>query len=334
MDLSRSYLTTMEAELGPLDEARRREIVAEISGHFEDKARQLMLRGLTREASMEKAMEALGDPAEVGRELRQVHGGATRRDAWLAALPPVLLGLGIAIPLLLRASLNQLVIGGPTRIHYTPGNITAEMMVGIGLIALAALSLVIGGMVAAVRRLPLWGHTWVGPTVMVIVVALMVVSDDLPYLVSPVIDVLIMMALMLLLAAALGVVGWRGTLLGGLAGLSTIMILSLVVVSWASNPPINRLDVGLLVGPLGLLYGGLLYGFVTGPPARRVTLLAVGGLICLGMMVGVEYGILWQWRVSHGQTGQPLILLAVGLAILAFGPAVGLVAQKLRPRLA
>ena len=51
-------------------------------------------------------------------------------------------------------------------------------------------------------------------------------------------------------------------------------------------------------------------------------------------MWGVEYGVFWQWRVSHGQTGQPLILLAVGLAILAFGPAVGLVAQKLRPQLA
>ena len=55
MDLSRSYLTTMEAALGQLDEARRREIVAEISGHLDDKTRQLMLRGLTEEASMEQA---------------------------------------------------------------------------------------------------------------------------------------------------------------------------------------------------------------------------------------------------------------------------------------
>jgi len=81
VDLNRSYLTTMEAALGPLDEGQRREIVAEISGHLEDKARWLMLRGLTKEASMEKAIETFGDPAEVGRELKQVHGGATRRDA-------------------------------------------------------------------------------------------------------------------------------------------------------------------------------------------------------------------------------------------------------------
>lgn len=334
VDLNHSYLATMEAALGPLDEARRREIVAEISGHLEDKARWLMLRGLTEEASMEKTIEAFGDPAEVGRELKQVHGGATRRDALLAALPPVLLGLSIGISLLLRAPLSQLVIGGPTRVHYTSGVITGGLMVTIGLIGLAALILVIGGVVAVAQRLPLWGTTWVGTTVMVIAVALMAVAEDLPYLVSPVIDVLIMMALMLLLAAALGAVGWHGPSLGGLAGLSTTMILSLVVVCWASNPPINRLDVGLLVGPLGLIYGGLLYGFVTGPPARRAALLAVGGLLCLGMMVGVEYGVFWQWRVSHGQPGQPLILLLVGMAILAFGPAVGLVAQRLRPRVA
>jgi hypothetical protein len=334
MDLSRSYLTTMEAALGPLDEARRREIMAEISGHLEDKARRLMLRGHSKEASMEKAVEAFGDPAEVGRELKQVHGGATGRDALLAALPPVLLGLSIGISLLLRAPLSRLVIGGPTRIHYSPGIITGGMLVTIGVIVLAALILVIGGMVAAARRLPLWGTTWVGTAVMVIVFALMVAAEDLPYLVSPVIDVLIMMALLLLLGAALGAVGWRGPLLGGLAGLSTTMILSLVVVSWASNPPINRLDVGLLVGPLGLVYGGLLYGFVTGRPVRRVALLAIGVAICLGMMAGVEYGVFWQWRVSHGQTGQPLILVVVGVALLAFGPAVGLVAQRLRPRVA
>jgi hypothetical protein len=283
---------------------------------------------------MEKAMEALGDLAEVGRELRRVHGGATRRDAWLAALPPVLLGLGITTSLLFRVPLSRVVIGGPTRVHYSSGIITGGMAIGIGAMALAALTLVIGGVVAVAQRLPLWGHTWVGTAVMVIVVALTVVSDDLPYLVSPVIDLLIVLALMLLLGAALGAVAWRGPLLGGLAGLGTIMILSLVVVSWASNPPFNRLDVGLLAGPLGLIYGGLIYGFVTGPHARRTALLAIGGLLCLATMGGVEYGLFWQWRVSHGQTGQPLILLAVGMALLAFGPVVGLVARRLRLRVA
>lgn len=47
MDLSCSYLTTMEATLGRLGEARRREIVAEISDHLEDHAHNLQLRGVS-----------------------------------------------------------------------------------------------------------------------------------------------------------------------------------------------------------------------------------------------------------------------------------------------
>ncbi len=57
---------------------------------------------------------------------------------------------------------------------------------------------------------------------MAILCALIAVADDSPYLVSPVIDVLIVIALLLMLGAALGAAGWRGPLLGGLAGLSSV----------------------------------------------------------------------------------------------------------------
>ncbi|MFQ5811990.1 MAG: hypothetical protein ACE5I2_02175 [Anaerolineae bacterium] len=305
-----------------------------LTDFLEDKARRLMLRGFTEEASMEKAMEALGDPAEVGRELKQVHGGATKRDAWLAALPPAIFGLSITVFFLLVVPPSRLVIGGPARVRYGSGINPTALAVGVGVMLLATLTLAVGGVVAAAQRLPLWGYTWTGSAVMGILCVLMIASDDLPYLMSPMVDVLIGITLLLMMGAALGMAGWRGPLLGGLAGLSTTMILSLVLVFGASAAPFSRLDIALLAGPLGLVYGGSIYGFVTGPPARRAALLAVGGLLCLGTMWGVEYGVFWQWRVSHGQTGQPLILLAVGVALLAFGPAVGLVAQKLRPRTA
>ncbi len=283
---------------------------------------------------MEKAMEALGDPVEMGRELKQVHGGATRRDAPLAALPPTLFGLSIAIFLLLPVPLSRLVIGGPTRARYGTGINNVGLQVGVVVVLLATLTLAAGAVFATARRLPVWGHTWTGAAVMAILFALVAAGDDRSYLVSPAVDVLILMALLLMMGAALGAAGWRGPLLGGLSGLSMTMILSLGVVSWASAAPFHRLDIALLAGPLSLLYGGLLYGFVTGPPARRTTLLAVGGLLCLGTMEGIEYGLFWQWRLNHGQAGQIWVLLTVGIALLAFGPAVGLVAQRLRPRAA
>jgi hypothetical protein len=329
------YLARMEAALGQLDEARRKEIVAEISGHLEDKAHQLMQCGFSEEVSMEKAMEALGDADELGRELKQVHGGFTKRDAWLAALPPVIFGLGTTITLLLMALMGgRLVIGGPTRVRFGSPDLNVFLAIGIGVALLVALTLVVGGLLAVVRRLPAWGYTWTGSAVLVVMSGLSVAAEDLPYLVSPVIDVVIMLVLLAMLAVAIGVAGWRGPLLGGLAGLSVTMILSLGIVCSVEAAPFSRLDIALLAGPLGLLYGGMLYSFVTGPPARRVALLTIGGLLCLGTMAGAYYGVFWQWVLEHGKNANILNLLIIGAALLAFGPAVGLIVQKLRLRAA
>ena len=267
-------------------------------------------------------------------EMQRVHVQSTRRGALVAALPPLFCGLAIALLFLLVVPLDRLVIGGATQ-GIRLGKIEqVRLSIGLGVGAGVVALLVLVALYAAWRRLPLWGTTWTGAAVMAILFVLAGASDDLPYLVSPVIDVLILIALMLMMGAALGAAGWRGPLLGGLAGLSTTMILSLGVVFWASAAPFSRFDIALLAGPLGLVYAGLIVGFVTGPPARRAALLAVGGLLCLGTMGGVEYGVFWQWRLNHGQTGQIWTLLAVGAALLAFGPAVGLVAQRLRLRAA
>jgi len=259
---------------------------------------------------------------------------STSREAIIAALPPLLFGLGISLSMLLRAPLSQLVIGGPTRVRYGPGSSSVTWLIGVGVLVAVALVLVTGGVIAALRRLPVWGHTWTGGAVMVITIGLVIAGDDKQYLVSPVADILIMLAMMLLMGAALGASGWSGPLLGGLTGISTTMILSLTVVSWASNAPFSRWDIALLAGPLGLLYGGLLYGFVSGSPARRRALLAAGGLLCLGTLLGTEYGVFWQWRLGHGQTGQVWTLMVVGAALLAFGPVVGLVTRRLKPQTA
>ena len=47
-----------------LDSETEHELLEEICCHLEDKARWLMLSGLAEEESMEKAVEAFGDPAE------------------------------------------------------------------------------------------------------------------------------------------------------------------------------------------------------------------------------------------------------------------------------
>ena len=202
-------------------------------------------------------------------------------------------------------------------------------MVGVTMVVLAISALIAGGVIAALRRLPIWGHTWTGAAVM-IVVRLIGAGDDKPYLFSPMADVIILITLILMLGAALGASSWRGPLLGGLASLSTTMILSLVTVWLVHLGPFNRLDLALLAAPLGLLHGVLLYSFVTGPPARRVGLLVVGGLLCLAAMVSPEYLVSRQWQLDHNQPMEIWTLLAIRATLLASGPAAGLVFQWLR----
>lgn len=288
--------------------------------------------GMIGETAMKQAKKALGDPAELDWELREVHERTVGRDAWLAALPPVIFGLSLAILILVSTPASRLVIGGPTSPRYQLNSL--GLMIGGAVVVLTLLVLAIGGMIAAVRRLPVWGYSWSGAAVMAVTFMLIIASDDKPHLVSPVVDVIIMIALLLLLGTALGSAGWRGPLPGGLAGLSTTMILSVAVVWSVQAGPFSRLDLALLTAPLGLLYGTLLYGFVTGPTARRVALLATGALFCLGTMWAVEHLVFWQWRMDNSQAGQIWILLAVGVALLSFGPLVGLGIQRLLPRTA
>lgn len=90
MSILNQYVFELQASLGHLDAETRQEIVGEVRGHLEDKARCLQLHGLPKEDSMSRAIEEFGQAQEVGLELRQVHGRGTWGEALLAALPHLL----------------------------------------------------------------------------------------------------------------------------------------------------------------------------------------------------------------------------------------------------
>lgn len=91
------YVFELQASLGHLDAETSQDILGEVRGHLEDKARCLQLRGLPKEDSMSRAIEEFGPAQEVGLELRQVHGRGTWGDALLAALPHLLFVLATQI---------------------------------------------------------------------------------------------------------------------------------------------------------------------------------------------------------------------------------------------
>jgi hypothetical protein len=63
---------------------------------------------------MNETVDRFGAAREIGSQLRTVHGRVSRRDALLAAIPPVLLALGSGLVLAFYLSRTPLVIGGAT----------------------------------------------------------------------------------------------------------------------------------------------------------------------------------------------------------------------------
>ncbi len=59
------YVFELQASLAHLHAETRQEIVREVRGHLEDKARCLQLRGLPKGDSMSKAIEQFGSAEEI-----------------------------------------------------------------------------------------------------------------------------------------------------------------------------------------------------------------------------------------------------------------------------
>jgi hypothetical protein len=279
---------------------------------------------------MNSTAKATSGPAWHGSNSPQSRGAARERDDRLTAAPPAIFGLSLAILILVSTPIGRLAIGGPTSPRYQLNGV--GLMIGGGVAILALLLLTLGAIIALVQRFPVRGYAWLSAAVMAISFLLLIAGDGRPYLVSPVIDVIIVATLLLLLGAVLGYAGRRGPLAGGLSGLGAAMILSLGVVWGVQAGPFSRLDLALLTAPLGLLYRVLLYTFVTRPDIQRASVLVISGLLCLTTMAAVERTVFWQWRLGQGQTGQLWILMAVGISLLAFGPVTGLAARRLRAR--
>ena len=264
--------------------------------------------------------------------LDRVSAAPSRGDAWLAALPPVLFGLSLSASYLQAALRGQVVIGGPTPLEQGPSTSPmVAIIVGVAVLAAGALVAVVRA-IATRRRLPFWANSWTASAAMGILAALNIAADDVPHLMSPLLDTVVGTAALLLLGVAVGIAGWFGVLLGGLAGVSAVMPISLLLTFAPSATPFRRLDIAMLTSVLGLVFGLLIARFARARPPARWVWLAIGALLSLGTIAAMEYAIFRHWRVSHDQTGLVWILPAVMIALMAFGPVVGLMARVFKPR--
>lgn len=248
------------------------------------------------------------------------HKQLDRREALLAALPPIILGLGILV--------NALVVGAP---WYTVP--TWQLAVGIAAQLIAALVLLGGGLLALLRGLPDWGYTWAGAALTTVALGVNVAAEEraevgLP-LISPAADIVIVVLLMLAGLIVLFLAARRGWAQAGLVSIGLSAVLALSLCATATNAPFYRYDLALLAAPLALLIAALIYLYARRPgPARIAAIVAVGAA---GAAAALIVDRAWRtWLAARGLPSPLLPLLVVLIGSLLAGPALGVSTQFLR----
>jgi hypothetical protein len=239
----------------------------------------------------------------------------TPQQALWAALPPLLFGLALSAFLLGFVPWREVVWGGPTE-YPTPSPSFAPLVVP----AIVGLALLCGGLLGAGRRLPRWSYTWASGAVVVVLFALVLLGDDLPYLISPTIDMWLVLSLLALLGAITLIAAWRGVSDAGLVGLGMGGTFTTAVLFFASASPFSRLDVSLLAMPAGLVMAGLILAYLLGGVTLKraavaiTALLAVAAIwgyrgVILAVIPGVDPSFHWKlWAMAWaGLLGPPLL---------------------------
>lgn len=242
------------------------------------------------------------------------------RQPLLAALPPLLLGLGIL--------LKALTIGAP---WYTVPS--WRLVVGIAAELIPAAALFIGGLIALLRGLPGWGYTWVGAALALLALGINVLADEraengLP-LISPAADIVVVILVLLAGLTVFCLAALRGWPQAGLVSIGFSTALALSLCSTATNAPFHRYDLALLAGPLGLLIAALTYLYARRSGPIRIAAIVAIGLASIGATLIVNQA--WQnWLLRRGRPSPLLPFLVLPTGSLLAGPVLGLSAQLVR----
>ena len=240
-----------------------------------------------------------------------------QRDAVIASLPATLFGMGLAI--------GALVTWKPW--YEIP---TWRLWIGIGCVLVSALIIALGGIVALIKRLPAWGYTWVGASAMGFVLFVKTMAEEqadfgVPLL-SPVMNVLLAIAILLGIAALIGFSAWQGWRHAGMVSLGFATMAGMSTFSMATAAPLNRSDLALLAAPVGLVMSLLTYLFVRKGDLGRVIAIVGFGLLNAVMLFVVAKA--WNLPSVHAFPLIPFLVVLTGALLV--GPIAGLVGRPVR----
>jgi hypothetical protein len=117
---------------------------------------------------------------------------------------------------------------------------------------------------------------------------LVLLGDELPYLLSPALDVALVLALLLLLAAVACIAAWRDALDAHLVGLGFASTFAVAITFGPTAGPFSRVDLGLLSAPVGLLCAALIAAYLRGNRSVRQAV-----VVC---MVVLNAALIWSYR--------------------------------------
>jgi hypothetical protein len=203
----------------------------------------------------------------------------------LAALPPALFGLVMSLCVVSAVPLRSVVWGAATPLRLPlSGQTLGVPAVMLGLLIL----LLVGGALAGLaRRCAAWSHTWSTAAVVAVAMALSILADDVPYLISPLLDALMLVALVLILAAVAFVAARRGMSEAALVTMGFTSVSSLVASLSALGSPMLRMDIALAMAPAGLVFALLIVAFLRWQGRARWVALGLTAVLA-GVLISVS----------------------------------------------
>jgi hypothetical protein len=244
-----------------------------------------------------------------------------RQGVWMAT-PPLLLGLGVAAAALVR-----------TDVWY---RLPAwQLWTSVAITLLPGLIVGAAGLLALIRGVPDWGITWIGCALMGFVLVTQVMlgelADEGTITLAAGVDSAIGLAFLLAGGAILFVLAMRGWAKSGLFTMAAAATMGLALLQSATAAPINRDDLALLAGPLGLLFALLILAYVRMQSAHRwAALLATAVLNFGAVVITTRAWTGWRSPPELGSMVAALLVLMTGL--LAAGPLSGLLARPILNR--
>jgi len=240
-----------------------------------------------------------------------------RRNAIIASLPPVMLGLGI--------TLGALVVWEPW--YAIP---RWRLITGFVIMMLPGLFIGLGGLWALIKHLPSWGYTWIGASAMGLLLFVKTMAEEqadfgLP-MVSPIVDIVIAILLLLGIAALLVFAAWRGWRHAGMVSLGFATMVGMASFSMTTAAPINRYDLALLAAPVGLVMSSLTYLYVRKGDLGRLIAITGFGLLNAVMLLIVSRA--WDMPAVHAFPVLPFLVVLTGALLV--GPIAGLIGMPVR----